>query len=531
MKRLIFNMRLRNKIFLAPLVVFIFMILLAAGTYMAISIQTNSIDDMYNNRFKAYEQSSHIMVEMSLVQAKLYKIMTWIGSNYDAKRIDELAQETISQIAAAIQFTKTVLDSPNLTADERKLYEIAYENLVEFQDRANNTLEIASTDASVAAITFVMAEQKFADVEKSLQSINELENKLGKDKYEQAKILASTTLKVFLLVVLLAVVISVLTTLAVTNLILQPIGLTIKELQRLAGGDLTHDIELQSRDEIGKLVQSVNEMRGKMNDVVGQALRVSGALKDSAAEEAAAIEETSASLDEIASMTSQNTENTVAADKLMQQTKAALENANQSMSKLTSSMQEITQASEQTQKIVKSIDEIAFQTNLLALNASVEAARAGEAGAGFAVVADEVRNLAIRAKDAAQSSTSLIEDIVHKVLGGEDLVRATSTAFGEVTDSSEKVLGLMGEIAVASKEQYQGISQINSAVAELSNSTQRNASNAEELSTIMSIFKTEDTGKEVWLDEQEEDEHGSDKRTATLLLPDKAGGRHGRGSI
>lgn len=69
-------MRLRNKIFLAPLVVFIFMILLAAGTYMAISIQTNSIDDMYNNRFKAYEQSSHIMVEMSLVQAKLYKIMT-----------------------------------------------------------------------------------------------------------------------------------------------------------------------------------------------------------------------------------------------------------------------------------------------------------------------------------------------------------------------------------------------------------------------------------------------------------------------
>lgn len=179
-------MRLRNKIFLAPLVVFIFMILLAAGTYMAISIQTNSIDDMYNNRFKAYEQSSHIMVEMSLVQAKLYKIMTWIGSNYDAKRIDELAQETISQIAAAIQFTKTVLDSPNLTADERKLYEIAYENLVEFQDRANNTLEIASTDASVAAITFVMAEQKFADVEKSLQSINELENKLGKDKYEQA---------------------------------------------------------------------------------------------------------------------------------------------------------------------------------------------------------------------------------------------------------------------------------------------------------------------------------------------------------
>ena len=154
-------------------------------------------------------------------------------------------------------------------------------------------------------------------------------------------------------------------------------------------------------------------------------------------------------------------------------------------------MGEITLSSEQTQKIVKSIDEIAFQTNLLALNASVEAARAGEAGAGFAVVADEVRSLAMRAKESAQSSSSLIEDIVQKVRGGVSLVDITSLAFSQVTTNSDKVVELMGEISAASREQSQGIDQVNMAIAEMSSTTQINAGNAENLSNIMSIFKTE----------------------------------------
>jgi methyl-accepting chemotaxis protein len=158
-------------------------------------------------------------------------------------------------------------------------------------------------------------------------------------------------------------------------------------------------------------------------------------------------------------------------------------------------MKDITKASEQTQKIVKSIDEIAFQTNLLALNASVEAARAGEAGAGFAVVADEVRNLALRAKDSARDSSNLIEDIVHKVKGGENLVNVTSAAFSEVTSSSDKVVDLTKEIATASQEQSQGIGQVNTAIAEMSTTTQQNASNAENLSSIMSIFTTENVSE------------------------------------
>jgi methyl-accepting chemotaxis protein len=150
------------------------------------------------------------------------------------------------------------------------------------------------------------------------------------------------------------------------------------------------------------------------------------------------------------------------------------------MHELTSSMENISKASEETSKIIKTIDEIAFQTNLLALNAAVEAARAGEAGAGFAVVADEVRNLALRAADAAKNTADLIEGTVKNVKDGSTLVDTTNEAFQEVSINTSKVGELVGEIAEASKEQSQGIEQVNIAVTEMDKITQQNAANAEE---------------------------------------------------
>jgi methyl-accepting chemotaxis protein len=230
-------------------------------------------------------------------------------------------------------------------------------------------------------------------------------------------------------------------------------------------------------------------MRIKMGEAVGQSLSISRMLSDSSYHQAASLEETSASLDEMASMTRQNASNTGEANNLMTAAKHSIEKANVSMSDLIRSMKDIAVASEQTQKIIKSIDEVAFQTNLLALNAAVEAARAGEAGASFAVVAEEVRNLAMRATDSAKNTASLIEDIVNKVKGGESLVSVTNDAFSEVTVSSTKVVELMGEIAAASQEQSQGIDQVNKAMGDMNRVTQQNAANAEELAAVMGIFK------------------------------------------
>ena len=179
-------------------------------------------------------------------------------------------------------------------------------------------------------------------------------------------------------------------------------------------------------------------------------------------------------------MTKRNAESANQADRLMHEATGIIVRANDTMQNLTVSMNEISQASKDTQKIIKTIDEIAFQTNLLALNAAVEAARAGEVGAGFAVVADEVRNLAMRAAEAAKSTADLIDGTVKKINNGSDAVQKTNIEFAEVAAIVTKASELAGEIAASSREQEQGIGQLERAVQEMDKVVQQNATGAEE---------------------------------------------------
>jgi len=203
-------------------------------------------------------------------------------------------------------------------------------------------------------------------------------------------------------------------------------------------------------------------------------------LADGTAAQAASLEETSASLEEMAAMTRQNAENASQAKSFMDQTKIIVEKVDHQMNEMVSAIEDVTRSSEETGKIIKTIDEIAFQTNLLALNAAVEAARAGEAGAGFAVVADEVRNLALRSAEAAQSTTGLIENTIANINRSRNLTRQTRTAFLENMDISHKVSNLINEIAVASSEQANGITEVSRTVVAMDKVVQKTANNAGE---------------------------------------------------
>jgi methyl-accepting chemotaxis protein len=232
--------------------------------------------------------------------------------------------------------------------------------------------------------------------------------------------------------------------------------------------------------KVDRIVRGLNAGADEVSAAAGQVSAASQTLADGSSQQAAGVEETSSTLEEMSAMTNQNSDNALVADGLMKEANAIIIRANTSMDEMTVSMQEITKTSEETQKIVKTIDEIAFQTNLLALNAAVEAARAGEAGAGFAVVADEVRNLAIRAAEAARNTSSLIDESVGRIKKGSERLDITNKDFDDVAVSAGKVSQLISEIAAASREQAQGIEQVNAAVSSMDKVTQQNAATAEE---------------------------------------------------
>ncbi|MEJ8838976.1 methyl-accepting chemotaxis protein [Ramlibacter sp. AN1133] len=280
----------------------------------------------------------------------------------------------------------------------------------------------------------------------------------------------------------------------VARTITAPIAEAVEAARRVAAGDLSADIHTTRRDEPGLLLQAVAEMTRKLRHLVGEV--ATGAevvaqtstqiaqgnvdLSQRTEEQASTLEETASSMEELTSSVTQNAENARQASQLAVDASQVARKGGEVVGQVVQTMTGISESSRKISEIIGVIDGIAFQTNILALNAAVEAARAGEQGRGFAVVAAEVRTLAQRSAAAAKEIKTLIGGSVEQVDAGSRLVEAAGRTMDDIVASVKKVSDLISEIAAASHEQSSGIEQVNTAVTQMDQVVQQNASLVEE---------------------------------------------------
>jgi methyl-accepting chemotaxis protein len=268
----------------------------------------------------------------------------------------------------------------------------------------------------------------------------------------------------------------------VVRAITRPVMQAVHLAENIAAGDLRGEIEVSRRDETGKLQLAMKVMSDKLSQVIQEVGGSADALSSAAAqlsssslslsqgtsEQAAALEETSASLEEMSASINQNAEHSGTVEQMAHTGARQAVGSGEAVNKLVDAMKLIVEK-------ITIIDEIAYQTNLLSLNAAIEAARAGDHGKGFAVVATEVRKLAERSRAAAKEITGVAASSVHAA-------EQAGGMLAELVPSITKTAEMVQEVAAASQEQSGGVTQINRAMSQVDELTQRNASASEELS-------------------------------------------------
>lgn len=257
-----------------------------------------------------------------------------------------------------------------------------------------------------------------------------------------------------------------------TNLIMTCLGLTcgimivftIRQINRLL-----RDISAELRRGAQRVLEDAEQVR--------QASQVSG---QGASDQAASIQETSASSEEVNATAQQNAQNSAHASGLIKEVQKQVEETTRVLDQTRAAMKEIGDSSQRISKIIQVIDGIAFQTNLLALNAAVEAARAGEAGMGFAVVADEVRGLARRCAEAAKDTAALVGESIERSREGSASLDRLTQHIGSIAEKTERVTTLADGVETGSLEQARAMEEIEKALMRMQSVTEKTAASAEE---------------------------------------------------
>jgi len=359
-----------------------------------------------------------------------------------------------------------------------------YEQAVSSVEVAIEAKDAVRAKADLLGIAGIAA-QMATDIDEALKT----KKSASEEKFQLNNQAYKTARTVLIGACIFSMVLGIILSIVIARGFSLPLGQAVAVLEKVAGGDLTVSLDVNTKDEVGRMAGALNRAVEMLNSTLQEVAESAASASSSSQQLAAASEaiasgaqEQAASLEQITAAVRQSSDNANQASQLASSSKDSALQGQEVVTNAITAMSEINAASAKISDIISTIDEIAFQTNLLAVNAAVEAARAGDEGRGFAVVASEVRSLAQRSAVAAKEIKVLIQDSLRKVEAGSGLVNRSGETLQGIVGSVKRVTDIVGEIAAASGEQSTGIEQVNTAVTQMDQVTQSNSAQTEELS-------------------------------------------------
>ncbi len=478
------------------------LLILAATAWVQLRELRAGTEEIADNWLPSVQAANAVDSEVATLRLTILAHVLSTDQNAKA-RLDKQIEEERTKLADMRKRYEKLISSPQ----EQKLYDEFAGTWNKYVEVNNRALGLSRNSDNVAAADIMTNESRplYLAMKAQLDKLVKLNAEGSAAAAAASADTYATARNIVLLVSIAALGLAIASAAWLIRSITVPLARAVEAADRVAAGDLSGQIVVQSKDETGHLLAALQRMqqslvntvalvRQNAEGVASASSQIASGNNDLSArteQQASALEETAASMEELGSTVRQNADNARAANQLAVSASTVAVQGGEVVAEVVETMKGINASSNKIADIISVIDGIAFQTNILALNAAVEAARAGEQGRGFAVVASEVRNLAGRSAEAAKEIKSLITASVERVEQGTALVDKAGATMTEVVASIRRVTDIMGEISAASSEQSAGVGQVGEAVTQMDQATQQNAALVEEMAAAASALNAQ----------------------------------------